>query len=255
MANHSNTDLTLKLYDAIFKRRSIRKYSSTPVDERMLHAIRDFAANTAEHLYPDIRIATDIVGRSEVSKLGTPNAPCFLVLYSEATADNSYLLNGGFFLQQLDLYLYTLGLGRCWLGMAKPRQKNREGLPHLITLAFGYPQSADALSRSLDDFKRKSLEQITSGSDPRLEAARLAPSGNNMQRWYFAAHNGSIDVFRNMSGRLTLKLYADMGLIDIGIALCHLRIASQYYQLPFDYRTLPARTAPSIDGYEYLATV
>ena len=55
-------------------------------------------------------------------------------------------------------------------------------------MAFGKP--AEPLYRELSEFKRKPLAEISEGSDERLEAARLAPSGMNVQNWYFIAKDG-----------------------------------------------------------------
>jgi nitroreductase len=243
------------LYKAIFERRSVRKYSDKPVDSQTMQAIQDFAENTAQQLYPHIGTTVDIVSPSAVGKLGVAKAPHFLLFYSEAAADNSHLLNTGFYFQQLDLFLHTLRLGRCWQGMVRPKQREKDGLTQLAALSFGYPADMDALTRTISDFKRKPLAEVASGDDPRLEAARLAPSGINAQKWFFAARNGAIDVFRAKPGPLSLKLYNDMSLIDAGIALCHLQLASTHHNLPFSPTKLPKEKAPTKEGFEYLITI
>ncbi len=45
-----------------------------------------------------------------------------MIISSENT--EGYLMNIGFIFQQMDLYLSSIGLGSCWLGMAKPTEKN-----------------------------------------------------------------------------------------------------------------------------------
>jgi len=242
------------LYAAIFERKSIRRYSNESVSEKALQDITNFISDTAIPLFPEIAFSTDIVPLAEVGKLGTPKAPHFLLFYTGPGADSTqHLLNAGFIIQQLDLYLHTLGLGRCWLGLARPKQREKDGLAHCITLAFGYPEGE--LSRTADDFKRKPLDQISHDNDPRLEAARLAPSAVNSQNWFFDADNQSIDVYMGNTGAFKKKLYGSMNIIDIGIALAHLKLASLHYQLPFEYRSLPSEVAPSKDGFTYIATI
>src|SRR5690606_38406218 len=99
-----------------------------------------------------------------------------------------YLTNAGYILQQLDLYLSANGLGSCWLGIAKPTKDESffSGLKFVITLAFGKP--AEKLHRNeIGEFNRLPLDKIRDavGMDNLLEPARLAPSANNSQRWYF----------------------------------------------------------------------
>ena len=67
-------------------------------------------------------------------------------------------------------------------------------MPCIITMAFGKP--AQPLYRDVSEFKRKLLSDISEGTDDRLEAARLAPSGMNKQNWYFVADNGKIHCYR-----------------------------------------------------------
>ena len=249
-----DSEIAQELYDAIFQRKSIRRYSNKPISEQALHDVSDFINNTATPLFPEIAFSTDIVLPAEVGKLGIPKAPHFLLFYTGQGEDNTqHLLNAGFIIQQLDLYLHAQGIGTCWLGLARPKQREKDGLAHCITLAFGYPEGE--LARTADDFKRKSLEQISQGSDPRLEAARLAPSAVNSQNWFFDASGQGIDVYMGEVGALKKKLYGTMNVIDIGIALAHLQLASLHYQLPFDHRTLPAEEAPSKDGFTYIATI
>ena len=260
MNTDTSIDVTIEnaaqLYNAIFERRSIRRYNGQPANEQTLQQVHDFV-QSAPRLYPEIAFDIDIVDPTQVGKLGVPKAPHYLLFYSDVTEDGSHLVNAGHFVQLLDLYLHTLGLGRCWLGLARPKQKELKGRPLIITLCFGYTD--EQLSRDSAQFKRKPLDKISSGNDPRLEAARLAPSGVNSQNWFFAAREEDstkkIDVFRGKVSPLKPKLYEAMSFIDAGIAVCHLHLASRQYQLPFNPQTLPANAAPNKEGYKYLITV
>ncbi|MCL2606180.1 MAG: nitroreductase, partial [Coriobacteriia bacterium] len=242
------------LYKAIFERKSIRRYSDRPVSDQMMQDICDFTSSTALRLFPQIAFSIEVVSPSEVGKLGVPKAPHFLLFYTKAGDDgNQHLLNAGFVLQQVDLYLHTLGLGRCWLGLARPKQREKDGLAHCITLAFGYPD--EDLVRISNDFKRKPLDQISTGDDPRLEAARLAPSAVNSQNWFFDASDQSINVYMSNTGAIKKKLYGAMNVIDVGIALAHLQIASMHYQISFDCQILPQGSVPNKDNFTYMVTV
>ena len=153
----------------------------------------------------------------------------------------------GFLFQQMDLYLQSLGLGVCWLGMGKMNSRTApevEGMKFVIMLAFGYPKG-DQMRHDRKEFKRKPLSEIADADDIRLEPARLAPSSINSQPWYFAHEGENIHVFcaaRVMAGY--------MNRIDIGIALAHLYIAD-----PETFRVIKRETPPKKSGHKYICSV
>ena len=171
--------MTLK--EMIFKRKSCRSFTGKPVDGEMIEKILSF---DLKPLYPEIKVRMDIVGRDQVKCICPWTTPQLITIYSEEA--EGYLENIGFLFQQMELYLQTLGLGVCWLGMGRMNPKTTtavEGMKFVIMLAFGHPKG-DQLRRELKGFKRKPMEQITDKPDPRLEPARLAPSAVNNQPWF-----------------------------------------------------------------------
>jgi nitroreductase len=173
------------------------------------------------------------------------NAPHYLVFGSEDKEGANE--NIGFIGQQLDLFLSEAGLGSCWVGMAKPEEKVDSALPFVICIAFG--KSAEPLHRDISEFKRKSLTEISEGSDKRLEAARLAPSGMNTQGWYFVVDGGKIHCYRKKANPLLGFMMNKLGSIDMGIALCHIAAESDGFRFNKETDT-PARK-----GYVYMGTV
>jgi hypothetical protein len=119
-------------------------------------------------------------------------------------------------------------------------------LPYVLALAFGNP--AEPLHRELSAFKRKPLSAINEGSDPRLEAARLAPSGVNMQNWYFIADSGSIHCYLKKPNPLVGLMFGKMNRIDLGIAICHISTESEN----FSFAKMDASTRK---GLIYVGTV
>jgi nitroreductase len=162
-----------------------------------------------------------------------------ITIYSEEK--EGYQENIGFLFQQMDLYLQTLGLGVCWLGMGKlnPRTLQQvEGMKFVIMLAFGYPKG-DQLRHDLKGFKRKPLAQITDSVDSRLEPARLAPSAVNSQPWYFTHEGNAIHVHCSQKGSR----------LDAGIALSHLYVANED-----TFRFFKAENVPAVTGYRYIGS-
>jgi len=206
--------------EIIRKRKSIRKYDMDPLDAATLEMVQAQIAKVIP-LHPDIRYSIEITNKTK--GFFNVKAPHYLVFGSE-DKEGAYE-NIGFIGQQLDLFLSESGLGACWLGASKPEEKMESALPYVIAISFGKP--AEPLHRELSAFKRKTLAEISEGSDQRLEAARLAPSAMNSQNWFFAADNGKIHCYRKKSNPLLRFMLTNMNRIDMGIALYHIALESE----------------------------
>lgn len=235
----------INLYDYIYRRRSTRKYVMASLDETTLAKITDFA-DGLKTLYPDIK--TDYEITSNVKNLLPVKAPHYFLIYSEQADD--YLQNIGFMWQQMDLYLSSLGFGSCWLGMAKPSSEVKSRCPFVIALAFGKPEGSPYREQS--EFNRKPLPEISYGNDNRLEPVRLAPSATNSQNWFFDCTSGGIDVYQKKLNALQMIVYDKMNKVDIGIALCHLYVATQHGGREFIF---DKKNGKDKKGYIYSGTV
>lgn len=232
----------MTLNDMIYHRKSCRSYTGVPVDSAMLETIKAFPMKP---LYPEIKVHWDIVPRKQVKCICPWTTPQLITIYSEET--DGWLENAGFLFQQMDLYLQSLGLGACWLGMGRMNPKTTTvvaGMKFVIMLAFGHPRG-DQLRYDRKDFKRKALKQITDQLDPRLESARLAPSAVNSQPWYFTHEGDKIHAYRIPNDRLNY-----MNQIDMGIALAHLYMANQEA-----FRFFKTEDAPVMPGYDYTGSI
>jgi len=226
----------MTLSEMIFHRKSCRSFTGKPVDAELLEKVLSFELKP---LYPDIKVHMDVVNRDKVKCICPWTTPQLITVYSEETP--GYLENIGFLFQQMDLYLQTLGLGVCWLGMGRMNPKTTaavEGMNFVIMLAFGHPKG-DQLRQSLKEFKRKPMEQITDRADPKLEPARLAPSAVNSQPWYFTHEGNAIHVYCSKKGSP----------LDIGIALAHLYVTNAE-----SFRFFKTEAA-DVTGYDYMGSI
>lgn len=227
----------MTLNEMIYHRKSCRSFSGKPVDAEMIEKILSF---DLKPLYPEIKVRMDIVSRDKVKCICPWTTPQLITIYSEET--DGYLENIGFLFQQMDLYLQTLGLGACWLGMGKLNPRTTAdvaGMKFVIMLAFGYPKG-DQLRHDLKGFKRKSMEQIADKADPRLEPARLAPSAVNSQPWYFTHEGDCLHVHCSKKGSR----------LDAGIALAHLLVANEE-----TFCFFKADHITDLPGYSYIGSV
>jgi nitroreductase len=235
----------MSLSEFIYKRKSTRKYQPELIDEKSLQDIQNYFTKI-KPLHCDIKVNFSIVTKKSMKGLTSLFSPQYIIVMSENT--KGYLVNAGFMLQQVDLYLSSIELGSCWLGMAHPKEKLIDNMEFVIALAFGTP--TESPYRELVDFKRKSLDKISNTPDNRLEVIRLAPSAMNLQKYYFLTEDNTIHAYCTKASVLTIKQLVKMREIDIGIALAHL-----YVDNSERFRFFEIGHPEEIKGHYYVGSV
>lgn len=246
----------MELKDMIFHRKSCRSHASAPVDDKTLDSIRTFIAQ-AKPLYPHIRVQGEIVPISSARWMQKWRTPHALAIYSQET--EGWWENLGFIFQQVDLYMQSLGLGVCWVGLGWPKDGNDEqsenrplradGMRFGIYLVFGRREN-DEFRQAVSEFNRKPLEDIADLPDRRLECVRLAPSATNSQPWYFLHEGDVLHAYCIIHGPLKKRTLGNMNKIDMGIGLAHLYVSNME-----SFRFFKADNPPVKDGYYYVGSV
>ena len=227
----------MDLESQIYVRKSCRKYLDDEID---MTPIKEFIPK-AKVLNSDIDYSYKILTKDELSIRTRWKAPYYLALYSEKK--ENYGVNLGFIFQQLSLYMQSIGIGNCWVGMANVKQKDPN---FVITIAFG---KSDDLTRDLSKFKRRSLSEISDMEDERLIPAQLAPSAVNSQPWYFKHTDDGFDVFKAKHNIVKQKIIGKWNDIDMGIALSHLYVSNP------DTFEFEFKNKADIKGYTYFGSV
>ena len=229
------------MYEAIFRRKSVRKYRKEELEERILKKIERFEQMPAG-LWPDIRVKWKVFRGDDrrVKGLFRVKAPSYAALYSEPRGD--YEANAGFLMEQLALYLHTQGIGSCCQGGIRLK-KDGEGMEPVMVMAFGRP--AEALERARAQFHRMELGRLvrTEGSLGKvqrklLEAARLAPSAFNRQPWRFVVKENRIHLFAQKPGLLDSRRQMALNLFGAGAALAHMLVAAEELWIDLEYEKL-----------------
>ncbi len=223
-----------ELYEQIFRRRSFRDVKGFHMSVDEMNGI----AKKIKELHPlDDSIKTML--KIMPAELTTAHRGEICVeLYSEKK--DGYLLNAGYMLQQLELYLCSKNIGSCWMGMARPDSDTCHGLDYVIMLACS-KITTETFRGSSDDFDRKSINEICEGNvDTELaEAVRLAPSACNTQCWHIKGEGNKLSFYRNsrIKSIIPPEKLEFFNTIDMGIALCHAEIALEKKEIDFK-RTL-----------------
>ncbi len=193
----------MNLYEAIFVRKSVRSYSMETLPPQILDKIWEHYQETPglfSGISTDMAILDNRKGQERMLSLFSVKAPYYLAFYSEES--ERYLMNAGYLMEQMVLYLCSIGLGTCFIGSSKVRkgetEKNGKRLVGLI--AFG--KSRGSHTRKQSEAKRLPLDELCVFKEvPRqwmnqiLEAARLAPSTLNSQPWRFVVYDNRIHIF------------------------------------------------------------
>ncbi|WP_407412941.1 nitroreductase family protein [Methanobrevibacter sp.] len=228
----------MNLEEQIYLRKSCRKYLDDEIDMDSIHKF----LSSVKPLNDDINYYYKILTRDEVNLRTRWSAPYYLALFSEKK--ENYLTNIGFVFQQVSLYLQSVGIGSCWVGLASLKEKSSE---FVIVISFGRSEN---MTRDISDFKRKQLSEISDFADERLTPARLAPSAVNSQPWYFKHSDDEFDVYQVKQNFVKRQFLKKWNPIDVGIALAHMYVANEktfefYRKSDFE----------EIKGYTYIGSI
>lgn len=223
----------MDLASQIYERKSCRNYLDDEID---LDIIKDFISK-CRPLNENINYYYEILTKDEVSVRTPWSAPYYLALYSEEK--ENYFENIGFVFQQVSLFLQSIGIGSCWVGMASPKKKKSN---FVILIAFG---KSEKMTRDRSSFKRKDLSKISDYEDERLVPAQLAPSAINSQPWFFKHSKDGFDVYQKKQNILKRQVFKNWNPIDMGIALAHLYVENEEtfdFEIKNDFEELKGHT-------------
>lgn len=233
-----------ELYNSIFSRKSCRKFSMEKLDEDFFEEM-DNTIDSFKKLDEDVvinhRITNKIKGKFVV------DAPYYLVISGE----NNIIVNRniGFIYEQLVLWLHTKGIGTVWQGGSKDSVNENDD--DIIIIAFGKPK--EDIDRDIKDFKRKEISEITNAIDDiNIKAVHRAPSGLNLQPWYFKEEEEKIYLYKK-----DLKFPISLGYkhtdIDMGIGLCHYYLSCVNNNGEFNF--IVEDNVEGLKGYSYFGTL
>lgn len=203
----------MKLYQAIFRRKSCRNYDLKPLSTEVLEKIT-LAIQNFEKLDNDIEINWRFAKR--VKGMFRVVAPHYLIVggpYQPRLKQNI-----GFLFEQLVLWFDTMEIGCVWLGASTDVEAEN---PEKDVIAIAFGSTIGPVHRTQEQFKRKPIEKITNNpTNGGVIAANLAPSGMNTQPWYFEQKNDAVYVYKQKL-KIPLSMTYKLSDIDMGIALCH----------------------------------
>ena len=229
----------MNLFEAIFVRKSVRSYTNEGISPKVLEDIlKQF--DEINGLFGGVETELAIFDNRQndykmLSLLGI-KAPYYLVLYSEEK--DRAMMNAGYLMEQLSLYMYTRGIGSCFIGnpIIKKKYQYRDKKRMMVVMAFGKPKGscyrkqAEAKRLSLDDLcvyketPRQWMKQL-------LDAARMAPSSMNSQPWRFVVFDSRIHIFSKKHPSDKLGKWDE---VNFGIMFANMMTAAEEMWLDVD---------------------
>lgn len=208
--------------ELIKQRHSVRQYLEKPIDAETTEKINAEIArlNAESGLHMQFFTETDGVFGSFASRLiGWRYVPNFVAMIGKDSPELEETC--GYYGEQLVIYLQSLGLNTCWVGMFKPEGvKGEMGSNErvVVTIVVGYGANQGKQHRS------KSVSEVTDVADMSesfragVECALLAPTAVNQQRFFFTIENGK-PVAR-------VKSRGPLVNVDLGIVKYHFEVGS-----------------------------
>lgn len=251
----------MNLYEMIGKRQSIRDFQMKRIEDSVWEDFWKYEKELLA-LYPDIPYKVEVTCSLEEKKqkggLFALKAPYYISFLTGEGKEA--LLNTGYVMEELSLYLAAKGIGTCYQGMLKVQKEteDKKDKKETIVMAAGYPKKY--LYRTDDNRKRMPLNKVCvfkeEPSDELmsvLRAAALAPSSLNSQPWRFVVYKNRAHVFMQKTGG-KLPVMQRLNLIDIGIALNHMMITAEELWIEAELKEIDNISSQSFKNNNYITS-
>lgn len=212
----------MTLQEAVKERHSVRNYRDMEIEQSLVDQLEEKIkiCNEEGNLHLQfVKDAGNTFNRLLNKAMGLGSAPSVIACIGpdDETLDERV----GYYGQQVVLLAQQLGLNTCWAGTFNPKNVKATigaGERLVIVIAIGYGVNNGR------DRKSKTFEKVTKGDGnyPKwfadgVEAALLAPTAINQQKFVIALENETVKI-ENKGGV--------MGKVDLGIVKYNFEVGS-----------------------------
>lgn len=248
---------TWNAYEAIFKRRSVRKYKNEALPQELFHHILRFQEEIMpldSEISVEWQVINAIEGRCPLKGHFLVKAPYYLVLHSEEKEEAAR--NAGYMMEQMVIFLTMKGIGTCYQGAAKAPDLTPGKKPQII-IAFGLEDGDGSRKAAL---RKPAAELCTwkeegdSSAKGILEALIASPSAMNRQPWRFVYRKGCFHMFVKKPGPFE-RLTGSLKEVDCGIAMANGVLAAEDMWLNTRWFTESSLMEKEFINLEYVASL
>lgn len=216
----------MELIEAIKSRHSVRKYTDQPIEESIIAALRTAIeeANAESGLNIQLVIDEPEAFGSKLHTYGTfSGVKNYLVM--AAPKGKEWEEKVGYYGEKIVILAQSLGLNSCWAGLTYKKVSGvytlREGdsIHCEIALGYGEDQGKQHPQKPAGKFYEADGE-VPDWFKAGMEAALLAPTAVNQQKFKFILHKGNKVETKTFS---SLWGYTQ---IDLGIVKYHFEIGA-----------------------------
>ena len=256
-----------ELMKAMLSRKSVRQYTEEKPTKEEFEKIQQYIENV-ENLKGPFNSEVRIELVEDVKTMPVKKAPLFAVLITPT--DNNGLIDAGFVFEKFILFIETLGLNTCQIGMfnrdtVKLAEPIKDTQKILLCTPIGKGKEQSSLlertikaligskkRKELDEmfFSNSSKEAITDEKTrEKLEYLRWAPSALNARPWRIVFENDKAHFYIAEKEHSRIHGGLNIHTLDVGIVLAH-------YMIVFNKTNVViCETAPTCKGMDYLFTV
>ena len=209
----------MDIFETIKQRHSVRQYEDRKIEPEKRARLLEEAdtINRKAHLHIQILFDEPKCFHSLMAHYGKfAGVENYMALVGPKTLDLDE--KSGYYGEQLVLLAQSLGLNTCWVAMTHGKSAARilQGEKQVCLIALGYGKTQGTAHKS------KAMEDVTVLSGPMpdwfqqgVEAALLAPTAMNQQKFVFTLSGQEDPVKASLSGK---GMYTK---IDLGIVKYH----------------------------------
>ncbi|MBR1792141.1 MAG: nitroreductase [Bacteroidales bacterium] len=221
----------MELIEAISVRHAVRQYIDKPladdVKQQLKECISRYNAEGGLHM----QLVTDDPNAfdSGLAKYGKfEGVSNYVAMICRKGCDEVL----GYYGEYVVLLAQALGLNSCWVGLTFKKQPDRyvvasdEHLVCVLALGYGRTQGVPhpqkkGIEAYMEDVRSEKNQPLPEWFQKGLEAALLAPTAINQQKFEFLLHDDNV-----VEPRTKFTLLSNYAAIDLGIAKCHFEIGA-----------------------------
>ena len=217
----------MTLLEAIKERHSVRKYEDKPLAPETITTLKAEIEkiNAESGLHIQLVLDEPKCFSAGVLKYGSfSGVKNYLVMAGPKGPDTEEKI--GFYGEKLVLLAQTLGLNSCWVGLTYKKIPGTYYLDFgeivhcVVALGYGLVQGEPHPQKQPADKFYEAKGEVPEWFKAGIEAALLAPTAVNQQKFKFFLHDGGKVEAKTV---FTLVGYA---YIDLGIVKCHFEIGA-----------------------------